>query len=61
MKAYINNIIYDIDLPESIEIEIPKDMENKDEIADYVSDKISEATGFCHKGFDLILADSLNK
>ena len=36
-------------------------MENKDEIADYVSDKISEATGFCHKGFDLILADSFKE
>jgi len=31
------------------EIEIPKGMENEDEISDY----LSEVTGFCHKGFRL--------
>lgn len=31
------------------EIEIPKDMEDIDEIADYLSD----VTGFCHDGFNL--------
>lgn len=38
----------DIDLP--LEIEIPDGMNNEDEISDY----ISESTGFCHKGYDLL-------
>ena len=58
MKAI--NIIWDIDedydgdldvlqmLP--IEIEIPDGMEDEDEISDYLSD----VTGFCHCGFDLV-------
>lgn len=53
MKAI--NILWDVDdeedeisLPE--EIDIPEDMTDEDEISDYISDE----TGFCHKGFDLI-------
>ena len=38
----------DIDLP--LEIEIPDGMNDEDEISDY----ISESTGFCHKGYDLL-------
>lgn len=50
MKAI--NIIWDTDgedisLP--TEIDIPEEMENEDEIGNY----LSEVTGFCHKGFDL--------
>lgn len=52
MKAI--NIIWDTDgenvtLPN--EIEIPFDMTNEDEISDYISDE----TGFCHNGFELIV------
>lgn len=31
------------------EIEIPDDLEDEEEISDYISD----VTGFCHMGFDL--------
>lgn len=53
MKAI--NIDWDIDCEEDreslpTEIEIPADMEDEDEISDYLSD----ITGFCHKGFELI-------
>lgn len=53
MKAI--NILWDVDdeedeisLPE--EIDIPEDMTDEDEISDYISDE----TGFCHYGFDLV-------
>lgn len=49
------NIKWDVDrdtdweyLP--TEIEIPDGMDDKDEISDYLSDH----TGFCHCGFDLV-------
>ena len=55
MKAV--NIIWDVDDGEDknilpSEIEIPDDMADYDEISDYLSD----VTGFCHKGFDLIFS-----
>ncbi len=54
MKAI--NILWDVDddekelvsLPD--EIDIPEGMTDEDEISDYLSDE----TGFCYKGFDLI-------
>jgi len=39
----------DIDLPESLEIEVPDD--NDEELVDYLGDEISNITGFCHFGF----------
>jgi len=49
------NILWDVDydvdgerLP--TEIEIPTDMVDEEDISDYLSD----LTGFCHGGFDLI-------
>ena len=53
MKA--TNIIWDVDCEEDgeslpTEIEIPEGMKDKDEISDYLSD----VTGFCHKGFNLV-------
>lgn len=36
------------DLPE--EVEIPEGVTDEDEISDYLTDK----TGFCHEGFELI-------
>ena len=38
----------DVELP--TEIEIPEDMEDEDEISDYLSNLV----GFCHKGFCLV-------
>lgn len=32
------------------EIEIPEDIKDEDEISDYLSDE----TGFCHEGFEII-------
>lgn len=50
MKA--TNIIWDTDGEDTAlpaEIDIPEGMEDEEEISDY----ISNATGFCHKGFSL--------
>lgn len=53
-KLMAINIKWDMDdddnteLPETMEI--PEGMEDEDEISDY----LSEQTGYCHKGFDLI-------
>ena len=56
MKAV--NIEWDVDYAEDrvllpTEIEIPNGMEDEDEISDYLSD----VTGYCHKGYDLIEYD----
>lgn len=53
MKAI--NIIWDVDFEEELEglpteIEIPDGMEDEEEISDYLSD----VTGFCHWGFELV-------
>lgn len=53
MKAV--NIEWDVDCQEELEdlpteIEIPEGMEDMEDISDYLSD----VTGFCHKGYDLI-------
>ena len=59
MKAI--NIKWDVDYKEDLdflptEIEIPDDLIPED-IYDYceeISDYISDLTGYCHKGFDLV-------
>lgn len=54
MKAI--NILWDTDSNQEVlkqlpkEIEIPSDITDEDEISDYISD----VTGFCHKGFELL-------
>lgn len=53
MKAI--NIIWDVDNEKDIEnlpteIKIPNGMTDEEEISDYLSD----STGFCHKGFELV-------
>jgi len=50
------NIQWDVDMPEDLEwlpdaIDIPDGMEDEDEVSDYLSD----VTGFCHRGFLLVL------
>ena len=54
MTYIVSDIIYDTDgedisLPESLEISVPDD--NDVELVDYLGDKISEITGYCHEGF----------
>ncbi len=56
MKYTITNIKYDTDghkvkLPKKMVIKVPDDLETYEEIEDYISDEISNRTGFCHKGF----------
>jgi len=57
MKVIASEIEYDTDdltgLPETLEIEIPVEQEIEDvvELEEYVSDQISNITGFCHKGY----------
>jgi hypothetical protein len=55
-KTYtITDIIYDtdgehIDLPKTLEIHVPEYVELWD-VEEYISDEISNLTGFCHQGF----------
>ena len=56
MKYIVHNIEYDtddenIDLPKTFEIELNNDITDIEEIVEIISDKISDITGFCHKGF----------
>ena len=55
----IKNIKYDTDgqkikLPKTLKITIPKDITGDEETEQYISDEISNITGFCHLGFDII-------
>ena len=59
MKAI--NIIWDVDNKEDLnilpsEIEIPEDMidETGEVDDDEISDYLSDVTGFCHKGYELV-------
>ena len=56
MKYTVTGIKYDtdgedVDLPETLEIEVPEDVTEPEEIDEYISEEISNVTGFCHKGF----------
>ena len=56
MKAI--NIKWDIDCPEDLE-NLPEEIEIPDNLLDYeyedeISDYITDLTGFCHYGFDLV-------
>jgi hypothetical protein len=53
MKAI--NIIWDVDFEEDLEnlpteIDIPNGMTDEEEVSDYITDE----TGFCHYGFELV-------
>ena len=44
----------DVDLPEEMDVEVPVDLVDsgdEDAIEEYISDYITDATGFCHNGF----------
>jgi hypothetical protein len=58
MKYLATNIDYDIDgedinLPKSIEVDVPDTVNNDDDLVDFVSNEISNETGFCQFGFNL--------
>ena len=60
MKAIVTEIQYDtdgenVDLPTKLDIEIPNDLTEIDDIDDFISDEISNITGFCHFGFEVKL------
>ena len=52
------NIKYDtdgeeVDLPTVIEVDVPNEITDYFEIEEFISDKISDETGFCHEGFNI--------
>lgn len=56
MKYEVSNIKYDtdgeeVDLPKTLTITVPDDIVDEVEMEEYISDEISNITGFCHKGF----------
>lgn len=59
MIYLIKNIKWDtdgeeVDLPTEIEVNIPNEdfaKYTQEEIYEYISDKITDVTGFCHKGY----------
>ena len=56
MKYTVTNIEYDTDnkrvkLPKSIKVTVPKYITERDDIEVFISDEISNITGYCHKGF----------
>jgi len=56
MKYKVTNITYDtdgenIELPETLDIDVPDNINDPYERVEYISDEISNITGFCHKGF----------
>ena len=60
MKAIVTNVKFDtdgevVDLPVEFEIEVPSDIVEEQDIGDFVSDEISNITGFCHYGFEMKL------
>ena len=60
MVATVTTIKYDTDgltlsLPEQISVAIPDTITDLDDIEVFVSDKISDITGFCHFGFEMVL------
>jgi hypothetical protein len=56
-KVTVTDIMWDTDgekvdgLPVQILIEIPASIKRRDDAEEYVSDKVSEVSGFCHDGF----------
>ena len=56
MNYKVTNIKYDTDgenvsLPTELNIEVPTNLEDGHEVEEFISDEISNQTGFCHKGF----------
>ena len=56
MEYIANNIQWDtegeeVDLPTEVKIEVPDTISKRTDILDYISDEITNETGFCHFGF----------
>jgi uncharacterized protein YdeI (YjbR/CyaY-like superfamily) len=56
MTYEVSDIKYDtdgeeVDLPKTLTITVPDDIVDEVEMEEYISDEISNITGFCHKGF----------
>jgi hypothetical protein len=54
----VSKIKYDTDgvkvkLPKTLLIDVPADITDEDEIEEYISDEISNQTGYCHKEFEI--------
>ena len=59
MEYKVTDIEYDtdgeeIDLPKELSINVPDDLEEDYDKVEFISDEISNITGFCHKGFSTI-------
>jgi hypothetical protein len=59
MQYEITDIKYDtdgeeVDLPKTLTIDVPSGLMDVEEVLDYISDEISNQTGFCHFGFKTI-------
>jgi hypothetical protein len=55
MEYTVTDIKYDTDeqgLPKELVVEVPADIVDPVEIVDYISDEISNQTGWCHQGFN---------
>jgi hypothetical protein len=55
-KIKVTKITWDtdneiVDLPNEIELTVPENLNTYEEIEEYVSNEISNITGFCHLGF----------
>jgi hypothetical protein len=55
-KFLVTDIKYDTDghkvkLPKKMTIAVPSDVEGYEETEQFISDEISNRTGFCHYGF----------
>ena len=62
MVAIVTKIKYDIDdltvqLPGQLLVVIPHTITDLDDIEVFVSDKISDITGFCHFGFEMTIQE----
>lgn len=58
MKVKVKNIQYDTDgfeveLPSELLIKVPSEYTDVEDIDDFISDEISNITGYCHFGFDV--------
>lgn len=59
MEYTVNNIEYDTDgeevkLPKTLKIEVPSHIQGYEDIEEFISDEISNITGYCHKGFNTV-------
>jgi hypothetical protein len=60
MEYIANNIQWDtegeqVDLPTELTVEVPDNITKSIDVSEYISDEITNMTGFCHFGFTTIL------